>query len=152
MPVSRSRSKNKPNPKKKMSNQNRPAKQGTRVTQPVSYQQTHIKGEIFHSNYPPPEMLEKYAQVDSTFPSRLIGLAEEEGRHRRKLEKRLMNFSVFLDTLGILLGFAAVAGVLYVGYLFMKNNNPNSGATIITGISVALAFAFISRGKKNLTK
>lgn len=145
MPHSRNRGKKKY--KSPMSNQTNPT--GTQQTnRTVKVQQAHIKQEIFQSDYPPPEMLQKYAQIDPTFPDRLLKMAEIEGAHRRKMERRVTGWSVFLDLLGTILAPAVVVAILYVGYLFMQNNHANEGAWVIGTVTVALAVAFLTRGKR----
>jgi uncharacterized membrane protein len=122
--------------------QNKPAKNKIELTQ------THFRGEIFSSNYPPPEMMEKYARIDPGFPDRLLAMAEKEGNHRRRIESRITNWSIVLDLVGMLFAVGAVAGVLYVGYLFMKNDYPKLGASMIGALTVAIAITFITRGRR----
>ena len=45
---------------------------------------------IFSGPLPPPEVLKAYQQLDPTFPERLMARVEEEGRHRRQLENRVL--------------------------------------------------------------
>ena len=120
------------------------------ANQPKGYiQQTHIKGEIFQSSYPPPEMLENYAQIDSSIPQQLIDMAKSEGRHRRWSEKFIITGAFILDILGLVAAVAAIAGILYVGWLFMEKGNSTDGRWIIVSISAAVVVAFLTRGRKN---
>jgi uncharacterized membrane protein len=144
MPRRRNRGKKYKSP---MSNQNKPTRP-EQASRTVKVQQAHIKQEIFQSDYPPPEMLQKYAQIDPSFPDRLLKMAEIEGAHRRKMERRVTGWSVFLDLLGTVLAPAVVVAILYVGYLFMQKNHANEGAWVIGTVTVALAVAFLTRGKR----
>ncbi len=119
------------------------------ATTTTSLTHTQIKGQIFHSDYPPPEMMEKYKEVDPDFPNRLLKMAEEQGAHRKWADRILIRGSLILDTLGMILAPASVAGILFVGYLFMKNGYGNEGAWIIGTVTVTLAIAFITRGRRN---
>src|SRR5688572_13379564 len=101
-----------------MSDQNKPVQQDNNYS--VEIKQTHLKREIYITNYPSPDMLKKYADIDSSFPDRLLNMSEEESRHRHKLERQVTGWSIFLDVLGTIFAPAVVAGILYVGYLFMR--------------------------------
>ncbi len=152
MPRSRNRRKNNKS-NKVMSNQHKPVKQGGQAPTHVSVQhQAHFKADIFHSNYPPPEMLNSYSQIDQSFPERLIAMAETEGNHRRQMEKSAFRWAVILDMVSTVLAFGGVLAILFVGYLFMKNTNANEGAWIIGTVTVALAIAFLTRGRKKAKK
>lgn len=148
MPVSRNRGGKKRKSNKVMSNQNKPVKQQQPShTITATRTQAEFKGEIFHSNYPPPEYMEHYAQIDPTFPQQMLEMAKTEGIHRRWMEKFVYIGSLVLDFLGMLAALAAVAGILYVGWLFMKAGNAREGAWIIGAVTAAIAIAFLTRGR-----
>ncbi len=153
MPVSRTR----PNRKKYNPSRNQVMSKSTpaRQNQPeysTSVSRTQFKGQIFQSNYPPPEMMEHYAQIDPQFPNRLLSMAEKEGDHRRAQEKKVLNWSIALDLVGMFLAPLSVAGILYTGYLFMKNGFSTEAAYIICACTIGLAVAFITRGKRRSVK
>ena len=148
MPKSRNRGK-KYNPtshtNRKMSqpSENRSA---TKTGNAITHQS--FRGQVFQSNYPPPEMMAAYAEVDPNFPDRLLSMAENEGKHRKFREKLIIIGSLILDFLGLVFGLAAAGGILYTGWLFMKSNYATEGAWIIGAVTATIAIAFISRGKR----
>ena len=60
---------------------------------------SHAQVSIVTSPLPPPEVLEKYAKIDRSFPERIMRLVEKEQKHRH-----LITF------LGELFGFVVVIG------------------------------------------
>lgn len=146
MPKSQSRKKQTTasTPKIIMANNN-PTRQSTTQT---SVTETRFKGEIFRSPYPPPEIIEKYKAIDPNFAQKFIDMADAEIKHRRWSEKLSLRAAIFLDTLGMFLAPAAVAGILWVGILFMQNGYPTQGTTIIGADVLAVAIAFMTRGRR----
>ncbi len=63
----------------------------------VKISKTHVA--IISSPLPPPEVLEKYAEIDPSFPERLMQMVEKEQRHRHRI-----------TFLGELFGFVVVIG------------------------------------------
>lgn len=143
MPESRNRGK-KYQPNTAMStSHNKPAKQ----QHPVARQHTttEITGSIFHSNYPPPDLLEQYNQIDPSFPAKLLKLAQDESEHRRKMEVGLMHRGFFNDVFSTVVAAASCAGVFFLGYLFMTEGYATQGSAIVCTVTVALVIAFLTR-------
>jgi len=69
----------------------------TSETRSVKISQTHVA--IISSPLPPPEVLEKYAEIDPSFPERLMQMVEKEQKHRH-----------CITFLGELFGFVVVIG------------------------------------------
>jgi uncharacterized membrane protein len=144
MPVSRNRKKQ----KKKISipmagplqQKNDPENSGKLITQQrrVSYYQGAI---------PPADMMQHYGEIDSSFPSRILSMAEEEGKDRRKKESRIISLGFILDLIGVISALLAVGGVIGLCYYFLIKGAATQGATIATSVIVAIAIAFLSRGR-----
>jgi uncharacterized membrane protein len=152
MPKSKSRGKKYQLPNKAMAS-NQPSKHAQvtsaqQTTQVGTTRQTQFRGEISLSDYPSPEKMALYKEIDPEFPNRLLTMCETEGAHRRAQEDRLLNASIFLDSAGMFIGAVLVIAVLSAGYLFMVNNHSKEGAGIIIAIAVALGIGFLTRGRK----
>jgi uncharacterized membrane protein len=97
----------------------------------------------FSGPLPPPEALEKYEAIIPNGAERIMAMAEEQGRHRRALEKKALDTDSRNSLLGVIfafcLGLATVVGGVIIAYIGL----PISG-TIFGGVGlVALVYAFI---------
>ena len=93
---------------------------------------------------PPPEMMEQYRTVVPDLPEKLVQMAQKEMEHRQGLEKKALGGQIWLEILRTFAGLAALAGILFVAYLFMKNGHPNQAATV-AGLAVAIVGVFITK-------
>ncbi len=100
----------------------------------------HYQGII-----PPPEMMEHFKQIDSSFPDRILKMAENEGNHRRDLAKSVTNKSFALDFLGIIAGIIVVGGVIWLCYEFVKKGYATQAASLGCAVLVGLAVVFVTR-------
>jgi uncharacterized membrane protein len=130
-----------------MSNQNKPVQQQQQPNHTIKTTHTQFKGEIVQTNYPPPDWVERYGQIDASFPQQMFDMAKAEGEHRRWADRFILRSSLFLDVLGTIAGLAGVCGILFVGLLFMKSDHATEGATLIGTVTVALAAVFMTRGR-----
>lgn len=99
---------------------------------------------------PPPEILDKYKNVISSLPERLVAQWEEEGGHRRSLDRADQSF--FHDRVryaqqterqGLWLGFSVVVAVLLAGLLAMFWQQPWLAGTIVSLDLLGLAGLFV---------
>lgn len=90
-----------------------------------------------------PENLEKYAEIDPSFPERVLQAFEAEGQHRRRLEERAVRNEFFLNVFKLVLALLVVLSVLGVGCFYLLHNAATQGAGIIGAVVVALAVAFL---------
>ena len=54
------------------------------------------------SPFPPPEILERYAQIDPEFPKKVLSMVESEQKFRHSLMTRGQKFALVIGVLGIL--------------------------------------------------
>lgn len=108
--------------------------------------------EVTFSQYlgpiPPPEMLQSYAAINSTFPERIIKMAEEQQQHRMFLEKQVIPKRESLNSRGQI--FAFIIGIfgLSCGTYCIIKGQPVAGVTIGGTIIVSLVTAFLYGKKK----
>lgn len=119
-------------------------------TEPVlrensSLQSAPQKIEFYQGIIPHPDLMEKYRQIDPELPMRIVQWTEDEGRHRRKLETKVIQHSYNTIIWGYLLGFLCVGLIAMLCYFFMINGNPKEGMWIACIIIVALSIVFVLR-------
>ena len=59
------------------------------------------KTTIIQSPFPPPELLEKYKEIDPSFPERILKMVEEEQKHRHKITSRGQIFALIIGIGGL---------------------------------------------------
>lgn len=126
-----------------MSNKPKQRNQSNPPTQITVEQQQYYTGLI-----PPPQMMEQYKNVLPSLPEKLVDWVEQESKHRRRMEHKIINRGTLIDLSRTVAGLIALAGITIVGYLFMKEGHPTQGAAIITGVVVSAAGIFVTRTYK----
>jgi len=110
----------------------------------VESRRVHVS-QHYEGDLPTPEMLDKYRQIIPDLPQKMIQWVDEERRHRRRMENKILNrFSLteLSRTIAALIGLAAVLGA---GIVFLNKGYPREGAAIIIAAAVAIVGIFISR-------
>lgn len=100
----------------------------------------HYQGVI-----PPPEMMEHFAEIDPSFPDRILRMAEKEGDARRSRERSIITKSFILDILGLITGVIVVGGVIWLCWKFVEKGYPEQAAWVAGTVMVALAIVFVLR-------
>lgn len=105
----------------------------------------HYEGVI-----PPPEFMSQYGEINVDFPNRILSLTENEGNHRRKIENKIVNFSLVSEVLGIVSGLFAVGMVCTLCYYFIEKGHPTEASHVAIAVIIGLAGVFVLRkfGKK----
>lgn len=106
--------------------------------------------EIFSGPIPDPQTLSRYGEIDPSFPSRILTMAEDQGTHRRTMEKRQVNHGIAFQYLGRVIGFFCVLIVCSVGTYALHLGHDEAGKWIIITTSVGLAGLFVT-GKYRAT-
>ena len=75
-------------------------------------QRSEVTVQHYQGVIPPPEMMEHFAQIDPSFPGRILAMAEVEGDARREKEKSIIRKSFPLDIMGLITGVVVVCGVI----------------------------------------
>ena len=100
----------------------------------------HYQGVI-----PPPEMMEKFSEIDPSFPDRILKMAENEGIERRARERSIIVKSFILDILGLFTGVSVVAGVIWLCYQFILKGAFTEASVVASAVMVSLAAIFVTR-------
>jgi len=97
--------------------------------------------------------MEKYNQIVPGLAERIIGMAEQQSKHRQGLEKTVVESNAFVQKAGPFLGFIVVMTAVGGGiFLILKGKDGSGLAAIITALA-SLAGVFIYgkvRQKKEL--
>jgi uncharacterized membrane protein len=84
---------------------------------------------------PPPELLGQYEQICPGAANRILGQFEEQGRHRRRIENRVIWNNVVSSILGQITGFLLLGGAIGGGVFLLYNNKPIEGlGSIVTAV------------------
>ena len=109
-----------------------------RVTQKMFLQMQSYTGPI-----PPPDLLGHYEQVAPGSANRILAQFEEQGRHRRKIENRVVWTNTISTLLGQVTGFVLLAGTIGSGVFLLYNNKPVEGLGAI--VTVVMGAAYVLR-------
>jgi len=105
----------------------------------------HLVSEraYFSGPLPPPTILKEYNSVLPGAAERIIAMAEEQGKHRRELEKKALSTDSCNSLLGIIFAFALGLSTIGCGTYCIVQGQQISG-TIIGGVGlVGLVSVFI---------
>lgn len=142
MPISRKRKRAKPKPQKLHKLPQPPQKH---TSAQISKSHTHQSIEYYQGLIPSPEMMEKYKDIDPSLPNRLVTWTEEEGKHRRKMENKIVNHAFGINVLGTVCAFILVVLIAILCYFFMINGHPKYATVLACSVMVALASIFVLR-------
>ncbi len=110
----------------------------------------------FAGPIPPPALLAEYEQACQGSANRILAQFEEQGRHRRRLENRVVWYNVLSGTLGQVSGFllflAAIGGGIFLLYNDKSVEGLVSIITAVGGAAWVLRKAEVSRQKELSTK
>ena len=106
---------------------------------PKQQQQLLIQAQRFSGPLPHPAILKGYDEVVPGSANRIMTQFEEQGRHRRKQESRVISHRLFSSALGQILSFVvfmtlAVGG----GWLIYQGKSVEGSGAIVTGIGAAI--------------
>ncbi|MDI9864458.1 DUF2335 domain-containing protein [Flectobacillus sp. DC10W] len=112
------------------------------------------KHSYYEGPLPHPQILSEYKEVNPTFPERIMDSFESEGKHRRAIENKIVNFGFTNQIVGILAALIAIAMVFYVAILFMEKGHATEASAILCTVVIGLAAVFLGRkiGEKNKTE
>jgi uncharacterized membrane protein len=86
-----------------------------------------IRGEIFQGPFPDPEMLMRYKNADSSFPERIVKMAEKHNYADVGIKKSFIFSNTVIPILGQIFTFLLGAGSLYT-CLYLANKGLTGGA------------------------
>ena len=123
-------------------------RQVQRQQQPRIDRQLEIVAERYEGPIPDPKTLQAYEDVHPGAIDWILEQAKDQGRHRRKLEKRIVNWGTFSEFLGVssalLISLVAIGG----GIFLVFNDKSASGLSIIIANLVALVSVYKTSQKR----
>jgi len=117
-----------------------PKKQNNRQ----SVQITQTQASFYSGKLPPPEMMEQYNLIDSTFAERIISMSEKEQIHFHRIERTKLRIGIMMALLGMFCGVVALE-VLY--YSIERDNT--AVAVGITAIIASVVAIFVLQKRLN---
>lgn len=104
------------------------------------------KTEVYQGAIPPPDMMEGYGRLDSTFPDRILKMAENEQKHSHVMDNKT-HWAVLVQTsAGVLSGVFTMVSLCYLIYFSISNNQSNVAIAIV-GAMAAIIGVFVYRQK-----
>lgn len=87
---------------------------------------------------PPPAILGQYEEVCQGSANRILTQFEEQGRHRRSLESKAINYNVASAVVGQIAGFLLFLAAIGTGAFLIYHDKPVGGlTTIITAVGTS---------------
>ena len=117
--------------------------QQTEITQRLEFVAERYEGPI-----PDPQTLDRYEKVHPGAIDWILEQAKDQGRHRRKLEKRIVNWGTFNEFLGVTSTFLISLVVIGGGIFLIFNGRGFGGLSIIIANLAALVISVYKAGQK----
>lgn len=118
----------------------------------VNAQIQHTTQEVYTGPIPHPDILKGFAEIDSSFPERIIKMAEKHNESNVLQKNRISWSNAYLPLIGQIFTFIlAISGILFGVFLAIKGHTSSSITSIIGGFCPIL-IAAISNLNKNKTK
>lgn len=98
---------------------------------------------------PPASEFAKYEEVLKGSADRILGMAEEQSKHRQSIEKRVILFGGIQSLLGTVFAvIVAVVGIAVGGYLILQDKQISGFAAMLGPLgTIILAFIYQKRHK-----
>lgn len=96
----------------------------------------------------PPEMLARYNDVIPNGAERIMAMAEEQQKHRHRLELKVVTSNSLDQRLGLFFGFIILAGVAASGVWLVVQGKDVSGAAALVAAVAGPTTAFIYGRRK----
>jgi uncharacterized membrane protein len=99
--------------------------------------------QVYQGQLPPPEMLQQFNAIDSTFANRIVSMAEKEQQNRHENESRFTKNLVRMSLLGITCAFLSVLIMSGLVYYSLSKGYSQAASAIAVGAIAAVASVFI---------
>lgn len=98
-----------------------------------------VVSTAYRGPIPPPEMLADYAEIDPNFPKTIMQRADDEQKHRHKLEDKALDAEISTFRYAQFFGFLILLGLLGLGaYSIFSGNTIGAVASIAASIASGL--------------
>lgn len=111
--------------------------------------------QVYSGPIPSANELRKYEEVVPGAADRILKMAEEQSRHRRKMESEMLQASIRAERIGQILGFMIFLTALLAGIVLMGLGKDAIGLITSLGSLAAIIGLFIysrNTGKTELNK
>ncbi len=102
-----------------------------------------LQASRFSGPLPPPEILGHYNQIHPGAAERIICMAEQQGEHRRHLEKVAIEANAFSEKLGPILGFILAMTVVVGGIWLISKGLKTEGLVAVLSAVAAPVGVFV---------
>ena len=108
--------------------------------------------EEYSGPIPTPKMFAEFEKVLPGSANRILTMAEDQSKHRHKMESRVIWLDGGQSILGLILAFIVVVLALLLGTYLIMNNKPVSGlATILVALGTVVGTMIYRQKQKNKT-
>lgn len=105
-----------------------------------------MQASSFSGPLPPPDLLRGYDEVVPGCADRIITQFEEQGRHRRKQESRVISHRLFSSTFGQILAFLLLLSIIGAGTFLAYSGKEVAGfGTIATAVAGAAGVLILAK-------
>lgn len=108
--------------------------------------------ESFVGPVPPPSIIEAYEEVHPGAASAIFGSWQEQSRHRRDLESKVIDADIAAEWRGLHLGFVLALVVVIGGFVLVGLDKDVYGIVAILGTLVSLSGVFVYSKKRQATE
>ena len=103
--------------------------------------------EQFTGSIPHPDHMQKYQDIDKSFPDRILKMAESNLAHKQSIEKTVVHGQLFMGFLGWATPTGIAFYVLYHAILFTKDGKSIEALIALIAALTALGGAFYIKKK-----
>lgn len=114
------------------------------VKESIISQELIAEARMYQGPIPDPDILKGYADIDPSYPDRIIKMTESQVAHRHSIENKIVDGNIKTEKLGMIIAFIIVLVGFGVGTFLIYNEREASGmASILTPlVSIIAVFAY----------
>jgi uncharacterized membrane protein len=104
--------------------------------------------QVYQGHLPPPDMLQKFNEIDPTFANRIVQMAEKEQLNRHLNETMVTKNVVRMSIIGVVFAFLSVLILSGLVFYSLLIGFAQTAAAIAVGAIAAVASVFIISRRK----
>lgn len=127
----------------------KPQKPSTRIEKlPPKLPQTQkITAGFYSGPIPPAKEMEHYQQIDSSFPARIMKMAEKEQEHKIKMDEKVIPENQKIFKRGQLFALIISFLIILLAFYLVYEKYPWTAVVVIISFFISLANNFILKKK-----
>lgn len=119
--------------------------------------ETSVQGvsyEYFEGPLPPPEALKRYDKATKGAAARIITMAEKQGKHRRELERKVVESNIKHERIGMMFAFVITMALMTFGAVLIAQGKDIAGYLSFFGPAIFHAgnYLYIRRHQEQTDK